>query len=532
MYKLNKGRPEPVGENRPKILVVFFTIALVTLACAVGGKGSSDPLFTPPGSGLVWTPTPDSASIADPQQNPTDVPAAAAIPSPTPLVTPDPVDLNTTPILYYAQSGDTLSAVAARFNVTTTEITSPASIPPASFISPNQLLIIPHRLANTTSDQKLLPDSEVVYSPTASDFDINAFVKKAGGYLSKYQEWLGSTEWTNGADIVLRVARENSINPRLLLAILEYQSGWVYGQPGNLAIAEYPLGKIDPAQHGLYLQLAWAVDQLSIGFYGWRSGSLVQIQFSDGAAARLAPSLNAGTVALQYYFAQVYDSQGWVSALDPNQGVPALYEKMFGSPWLRALQVEPLFPPELTQPTLILPFFIGQMWSFTGGPHGAWEHDGSLAALDFAPNGESSGCVDTNAWALAMAPGLIVRTDKGVVVEDLDGDGNEETGWAILYLHIATVGKIAVGTWVQTGDLIGKPSCEGGYATGTHVHIARKYNGEWIDAAGPLPFVLSGWTAHAGSAPYLGYLTRDGQTITASIYGEGKSHILRLRSDP
>ncbi len=530
MNNLKKGSCAPVSGNRYRILAVALIVALVTLACVAGVKGSTDPLFTPPGSGIVWTPTANLSVVSDPQQDPTTVPEA--VPSPTPPPTPDAVDLNQAPIFYYAQSGDSLPAVAAHFGVTTTEITSPSPLPAKSLLTPNQLLIVPHRLANTTNNQKLLPDSEVVFSPAALDFDIKAFVKQAGGYLSTYREWLGSTEWTDGSDVVMRVATENSINPRLLLAILEYQSGWVYGQPGNLAVSEYPLGKFDSVQHGLYLQLAWAVDQLSIGYYGWRDGILTQIQFSDGATARLAPDLNAGTVALQYYYAQVYDSQGWVSALDPSQGLPALYERMFGSPWLRALQVEPLYPADLTQPSLILPFSIGQMWSFTGGPHGAWEHDGSRAALDFAPNGESPGCVETTAWALAMAPGLVVRSEHGVVVVDLDGDGSEETGWAILYLHIATVGRIEKGTWVQTGDIIGKPSCEGGYATGTHVHVARKYNGEWISADGPLPFVLSGWTAHAGSSPYQGTLTRNGQTVTASVYGEGKSHILRLKSDP
>jgi hypothetical protein len=35
---------------------------------------------------------------------------------------------------------------------------------------------------------------------------------------------------------------------------------------------------------------------------------------------------------------------------------------------------------------------------------------------------------------------------------------------------------------VKTGDRIGHPSCEGGAANATHVHIARRYNGEWIPA--------------------------------------------------
>jgi hypothetical protein len=69
-------------------------------------------------------------------------------------------------------------------------------------------------------------------------------------------------------------------------------------------------------------------------------------------------------------------------------------------------------------------------------------------------------------------------------------------------------------------------------ATGTHVHVARKYNGEWIPAGGPLPFTLSGWQAHAGGEPYLGTLTRDGLTIRASIFGAGESLIVRQREGP
>ena len=95
-----------------------------------------------------------------------------------------------------------------------------------------------------------------------------------------------------------------------------------------------------------------------------------------------------------------------------------------------------LYPPNLSQPELILPFLIDQLWSYTGGPHGAWERDGARAAIDFAPGSTESGCVESNAWVVAAAPGLIVRAGNGAIVEDLDGDGNEQTGWDILYLHV------------------------------------------------------------------------------------------------
>jgi hypothetical protein len=114
---------------------------------------------------------------------------------------------------------------------------------------------------------------------------------------------------------------------------------------------------------------------------------------------------------------------------------------------------------------------------------------------------------------------------------DLDGDGNEETGWSLLYLHIATEGRVPLGTWVEVDDRLGQPSCEGGVSTGTHLHFARKYNGEWVLADGPLPFNLDGWIAHRGDKVYTGTLTRDDKTITASVVGEKWSVIFRDNPD-
>ena len=99
---------------------------------------------------------------------------------------------------------------------------------------------------------------------------------------------------------------------------------------------------------------------------------------------------------------------------------------------------------------------------------------------------------------------------------DLDGDGDERTGWNILYLHVASKERAPTGQVVKAGDPVGFPSCEGGRTTGTHVHIARKYNGEWIIADGPIPFTLEGWVVHNGDQPYQGTLTKGGLVVIAS----------------
>ena len=97
----------------------------------------------------------------------------------------------------------------------------------------------------------------------------------------------------------------------------------------------------------------------------------------------------------------------------------------------------------------------------------------------------------------------------------------------ILYLHIASAGKVQLGTFLDQDGLIGHPSCEGGSATGTHVHIARKYNGEWIAADGPLAFNLSGWISHKGEKAYEGTLTRKDEIVYARTYGSGDSVVTR-----
>ena len=430
------------------------------------------------------------------------------------------------PILYYTQAGDTLKSIAVRFNVAEEEVTSSNEVPQDSLIKPGLLLIIPDRLEETSPGTLLLPDSEVVNSPSSLDFNIEEFIAGTDGYLKTYREYR-SEGWFTGAEIIDRVAIENSISPRLLLAMLEFESHWVYGQPLNLSQEDYPMGWVDFHDKGLYKQLSWAVQQLSIGYYGWRAGLVSELTFPDNETHRIAPQVNAGTVALQLLYSKLYNSPDWSSRLYGEDSLINLYTDMFGNPWDRAQAVEPLYPPNLTQPILELPFRQGHTWSLTGGPHSAWGPDGALAALDFAPMMSEHGCVETDEWVTAVSSGLVVRSEYGAVLVDLDGDGKEETGWVILYMHIATKGRVSEGQWVNTNDPIGHPSCEGGVSTGTHVHIARKYNGEWILADGPLPFVLDNWCAHAGDAPYLGYLQKDDQIIEASQVGSFESRISR-----
>jgi hypothetical protein len=318
------------------------------------------------------------------------------------------------------------------------------------------------------------------------------------------------------------VATNFSISPQVLLALLEFQLGALTQPdlpPG--ADPDYALGYVDRGYRGLYLQLIWAANLLNNGYYGWRTGNLTSLNLQDGTMELPDPWQNAATVALQYYFSLNLSANEYRYAIG-SKGFAHVYRELFGDPW-RADQAH--IPGSLQQPGFLLPFEGGKTWAYTGGPHTGWGTGEPWAAVDFAPPSSIGGCKQSNEWATAVSDGVIARTDTGIVELDLDGDGDPRTGWVVFYLHIETRDKTTVGTELAAGAQIGHPSCEGGTSTGTHIHIARKFNGEWIPAEGALPFVMEGWVTHNGDSPYQGTLTRFSQTVVACDCSNKDSHV-------
>jgi hypothetical protein len=340
----------------------------------------------------------------------------------------------------------------------------------------------------------ILPDSEVVFSPGAKDFDISEFVREQGGFLVSYREQVSGT-WMGGAEVVELVAQRNSVNPRLLLAIVEYRSGWLTDpkRPSGEGF-DFPIRSGDQMTKGLHMQLTWAAGELSQAYYDLRARSYGQREFGN-----MLPGINAGTVALNRLLEELCTTP------DCTPSFMATYHQLFGDPWEYEIG---LFDETPVQPSLILPFPRANKWIFTGGPHGAWGSKTPWAALDFAPMWDSVRRT-SDKEVLAVADGVIARVGQGVLVLDLDGDGYEQTGWSIFYLHVIRGEAITEGTYVRQGQIIGRASSLGGVAAGEHLHIARKYNGEWILADGPTPFELGSWRVLEGPEAYQGKLYND-----------------------
>lgn len=413
---------------------------------------------------------------------------------------------------YIVQSGDTLSSIAARHNTSIQTLLAINNLTDPDLISVGQILRLPQPPSESTPAIKLLPDSRFVRGPNSKAFDIHTFISQQPGYIRSANDVVGTTqadgqkiEYLLGAgDVIARVSKEYSVDPRMLLVILELRANWLSQSIIPPELQTHPLISMESSgviiRAGLYRQLSWAANTLNRGYYDWKYRGQTVLEFGNGERLAYAVGLNAGTVGIQYFLSQNRNVQEWRDDLDRFY---QLYYAYFGDPFQDS--IEPLVPKQITQPNFNLPFANGETWFYTGGPHGGWGSGSAWSAIDLAPPDERTGsdplCYTSAYWALAVAPGVITTSQDGLVLLDLDNDGDETTGWSVIYLHLAQEERVSAGTHVVTGDRLGRPSCEGGFSTATHMHIGRRYNGEWIPADCSScgseitvpPFNLGGW---------------------------------------
>jgi LasA protease len=518
------GLSPTVAHTRPAALVGLLAIASLACNALAAPAEAVVPTSTLPPSLTPASPGTFAAPIATYQvpiaEAATHTPAPPQTPLPTTAAPPVEAPGN-----YTVQSGDTLEALALRFG------TEPASIvlrnpgladlgfALAQTLPPGMRLDLPlENVPANAFSRRLVPDSEVVYSPGAAGFDVAGFVLSQPGYLAAYSQVLAPGQPpTPGWQIVEQYARRYSINPRLLLALLEHQTGALSNPGTDPLVREHALGVYGPAMNaGLSHQLGWAGNQLNYGYYGWRAGSTRSFTLADGGYRAADGALNAGSFAVARLLGLVYGRDGFERAAAPD-GLAATYQRLFGDPY--SLAYEPLIPGGLLQPAMQLPFEPGRQWAFTGGPHSPYGRTLPWAALDFAPPAELHGCAESPEWVVAVRDGIIIYSADGLLELDVG------EGWVVVHLHVAAQDRAPAGSLVRAGDRLGHPSCEGGEATGTHLHIARRYNGEWVPADGYAPFVLSGWRAHFGATTYRGTLSNGVRTIEANASGSGSTRL-------
>src|ERR671925_1629227 len=191
----------------------------------------------------------------------------------TPLApTPAPAPTSERPLYapgelvdYMAQNGDTLPALAARFNTTVEEIRAANPIIPsdATTMPPGFPMEIPiYYLPLWGTAYQSIPDPAFVNGPAQIGFSTSAFVESTNGWLKNYRVYAGERMRT-GAEAVDYIAQNYSVSPQLLLALLEYQTG-ALTQP-EPPTWKYMLGFRRVNYEAAYLQLIIAANTLNNG---------------------------------------------------------------------------------------------------------------------------------------------------------------------------------------------------------------------------------------------------------------------------
>ena len=205
---------------------------------------------------------------------PTHRPAGETPLAPTPDAPHILPTLRTQTEIYTVVGGDTLAKIARRYGVSVRLVAEANNLENPNLLEIGQVLTVPPpQPEGIGSDFKIIPDSELVYGPASVDFDVNGFVEYHNGYLSHYWEEVNGRS-LSGAQIITSIAQDYSVNPRLLLAILQYQGGWLVNKNPEKTIQDYPIGVRDPQRMGLYRQLSWAANNLNRGYYLWKANAI------------------------------------------------------------------------------------------------------------------------------------------------------------------------------------------------------------------------------------------------------------------
>lgn len=245
----------------------FSKWPLIALLLVFGLSGCErpDPQVTivappPPGQQAGLAPTPIATAhpleagrepLLEPKQETAVQSKDTSLPTYQGTPTPDPPHASgngQTASQHFVNPGETLGYIAQLYGTTLEALMTANGLAAADFLAVGQALTIPNTAAQTGPAFKIIPDSELVYGPAAKDFRVQDFAALFNGYLMGYREEVEGVS-LSGPEIVALVANRYSVNPRLLLAVLEHRAGWV--TQGGALDDGFPMGRVDALLPGL-----------------------------------------------------------------------------------------------------------------------------------------------------------------------------------------------------------------------------------------------------------------------------------------
>ncbi|GAB4432647.1 MAG: peptidoglycan DD-metalloendopeptidase family protein [Chloroflexi bacterium OHK40] len=393
--------------------------------------------------------------------------AAPPAPAPTPgAVAPSPVP--TTP----------LPAVIALPTPAPTRLSVPTpSAVPSATPEPRDPLFDPRRLS---------------YAHGFNGPEIQAFLEARGSPLKDVRFQVGNRSHSF-TDVLVGLSSLYSLNPGLILALIDLQSGLVSSSSASAEQLAWALGYRGDGggRRGLYSQLRWAARELRYATRDYAlkgAGPPPPLIFADGTRRDVSPDLPFSRYVLARVLAPTVAPGGLGQRLD---GLVNSYTRLFGDPrepptdW--PAPAEPFLTRPMAEQFPVTSFFdhdspfLGQ----NGSLHTYWgrvETDGN-----FAYDGHTG-------WDYGMGPPDVVlaAADGEVIFAGNSDDGcatparavilDHGNGYRTLYWHLASI-AVEAGQQVARGAELGVAG-ESGCAIGAHLHFQVQYLGRDVDPYG------------------------------------------------
>jgi murein DD-endopeptidase MepM/ murein hydrolase activator NlpD len=290
------------------------------------------------------------------------------------------------------------------------------------------------------------------------------------------------------AEVLVRLSTLYSLNPKILLALLEQQSSLISTAQPTEEHIHYALGFAD--REGLYPQFRQAAIELRLGMRDYAlhaaDGSLPALVFADGSQQAVQADISLPRYALARVFAQTTTPDQLAAKLD---AFLQTYRRLFDDP-----RMPPTDWPAPAEPFLRLPMeHPFRVTSFFDHNTPLLHEDGDL--LSFWGMAEAELPYDGHTgwdYALTQADRVLAAADGTVVFAGNSHDGcktparaviiDHANGYRTLYWHLNTL-AVETGQIVEQGTVLGFAG-ESGCSYGPHLHFQVQYLGRDVDPYG------------------------------------------------
>jgi LasA protease len=361
------------------------------------------------------------------------------------------------------------------------------------------------------------PAASLIYSyEEMFQFDLEAYLAVQAPHLLPY------------AEVISHWSGYSSISPKVMLTLLEQQSGLLRTAPSQKKQLLRPFAGLSQ-KTDFASQYQDVADQLAQRLYA-----------EPTAEGRREFAGMTKATALDFLFVPVdgsnaYSPQSQQAQLQQaSADFAALYQELFQQEF-HAAAPEVLRQPESsrTEPNqsaavplagpangfLQFPFPLGQSWHVGGAHTNTGSGNYPMSSLDMSQGG-GWGSNQSNKWVSASAAGSFKRHSSCFAEVVHSG------GWSTTYYHLMNV-QYNTGANVQKNTAIANPAntqgqalCNGGASTGPHQHWSLKQNGSWTHLNG---VYVSGWQITATGSSYdtncnRYYLTKNGTKKCAGYF--------------